>query len=160
MGTVDADISDLLSECSDSDYLSDFEEEVNSVNFDISNGPPINIENFKIVHYNVNSILAPDRINHLFEICQTLKVDVLIISESKLDETVPTNLITIPGYHEPVRRDRIINGRNGGGVLVYIAEYLVFQHKSELQSDLYEHIWVDIKIKDIVFFCQCIVSTS
>ena len=36
--------------------------------------------------------------------------------------TIPTNLITIPGYHEPVRRDRYNNVRNGGGVLIYITE--------------------------------------
>ena len=75
----------------------------------------------------------------------------LVITESKLDDSIPTNLITIPGYHEPVRRDRIINGRNGGGCLIYIAEYLVFQHKPEYQSDLFEHLWVDIRLKNIVF---------
>ena len=72
-----------------------------------------------------------------WNICNTLNLAVLVITESKLDETIPTNLITIPGYHEPVRRDR---NRNGGGVLIYIAEYLVFQQLSDLQSPLYEHI--------------------
>ena len=52
---------------------------------------------------------------------------------------------------EPVRRDRTINGRNGGGVLVYIAEFLIFQQLSEMQSPFYEHIWVDIKHKDVTF---------
>ena len=57
----------------------------------------------------------------------------------------------IPGYHEPVRRDRKINGRNGGGVLIYIADYLVFQHKIELQSEHFEHLWVDLKINNTSF---------
>ena len=148
----DESFSDVCSNLSDTSYLSDIDiDDCQSINFDLSNGSPINVNNFNIGHFNINSITAENRLNQLSDICQTLNFSVLVITESKLDETIPSNLITIPGYHQPVRRDRIINGRNGGGVLIYIAEYLVFQHKTELQSDSYEHIWVDIKIKDIIF---------
>ena len=60
-------------------------------------------------------------------------------------------MITIPGYHEPLRRDREKSGRNGGGVLVYIADYLIFQHKTDFQLPFYEHIWVDLKYKGVTF---------
>ena len=143
---ADGDISDVLSECSDTSCLSDFDTEFQSLNIDISNGPPINIDNFKIVHYNINSLLAPDRLDQLTDICRILKIDVLILSESKLDETIPNNLISIPGYHEPIRHDRIINGRNGGGTVMYIADHLIFQHKPELQSEKFEHLWVDVRL--------------
>ena len=73
--------------------------------------------------------LAPDRLDQLTDNCRILKIDVLIITESKLDQNIPDNLITIPGYHEPIRRDRDINGRYGGVLLMYIAENLVFQQK-------------------------------
>ena len=89
----------------------------------LSNGPPINVDNFKIIHFNINSILATDRIEQLTDICRTLRIDILILSESKLDETIPNNIISIPGYHEPIRHDR---NRHGGGVIMYIAEYLIF----------------------------------
>ena len=147
----DESLSDLSSNISDISYLSDLDDEPQSVNFDLSNGSPINIDNFNIVHYNINSITADDRIDQLSDICRTLNLAVLVITESKLDQTIPTNLITIPGYHEPLRRDRDINGRNGGGVLIYIAEYLVFQHKTNLQSSSFEHIWVDISYKNVTF---------
>ena len=62
------------------------------------------------------------------------QIDVLIISESKLDQTIPNSLITIPGYHEPLRHDREQNGRHGGGVLMYISENLPFQQRYEFQS--------------------------
>ena len=68
MGSVDIDMSDLLSECSDSGYMSEIDDEVRSINIDISNGPPIDIKNFKIVHYNINSILAPGKIGQLSDI--------------------------------------------------------------------------------------------
>ena len=139
---ADECMSDCSSECSDDSYVSDIENECKSFTFDYSNGSPINVENFNIIHYNINSVLAPDRLEQLSDNCRILNIAVLILTESKLDEMIPNNLITIPGYHEPIRHDRPINGRNGGGVLVYVANNLVFQHKQNFQSDLYEHVWV------------------
>ena len=106
---------------------------------------------FKIVHYNINSILAPDRLDQLTDICQTLRIDVLILSESKIDQTIPNHLITIPGYHEPLRHDRQLIGRHGGGVLMYIAEHLAYQHRTELQSNFFEHLWADVRINGKTF---------
>ena len=151
IGANDCDMSDLLSVCSDTSYISDFDDEFHSLKIDISNGPPIDIENFNIVHYNINSVLAPGRIEELTDVCRILKIDVLILSESKVDQTIPTNLLTIPGYHEPLRHDREINGRHGGGVLMYIGEALAFQHKTELQSMMYEHVWADVRINDKIY---------
>ena len=95
--------------------------------------------------------MAPGRIEELSDICKTLKIDVLILSESKLDQTIPNNLIMIPGYHEPLRHDRELNGRHGGGVLMYIAENLAFQHKQEFQSSMFEHVWADVRINDRIY---------
>ena len=82
---ADGDMSDVLSECSDTSCLSDFDTEFQSLNIDISNGPPINIDNFKIVHYNINSLLAPDHLDQLTNIYnRILEIDVLILSESKI----------------------------------------------------------------------------
>ena len=47
------------------------------------------------------------------------KVDILIVTETKLDSTFPTSPFVIDGYSEPYRFDR---NRNGGGVLIYIRE--------------------------------------
>ena len=44
--------------------------------------------------------------------------------------------------------DRNINGRHGGGVLMYIAENLAFQHRTELQNNNYQHIWADVRINN------------
>ena len=130
-------MSDVSSNVSDLSYLSDFDNECQSYSYDLSNGSPINTNNFTIIHYNINSITANGRLEQLSDICSVLHLDVLIITESKLDDTIPTNMITIPGYHEPLRRDR---NRNGGGVLIYIAENLIFNHRENLQVQDYEHI--------------------
>ena len=115
---ADESLSDCSSVCSESSHISDFDDNCKSLNFDLSNGSPIDIENFNIVHYNINSILAPGRLEQLSDNCRLLNIGVLIITESKLDEMIPNNILTIPGYHEPIRHDRLINGRYGGGVLM------------------------------------------
>ena len=144
----DNDFSDVCSVISDCSYISEFDNECQSINFDLSDGSPIDVNYFNIAHYNINSITAFGRLDQLSDICATLKLDVLILTESKLDITIPSSVITLPGYHEPLRRDR---NRNGGGVLVYIAQNLIFYQKEHLQSENFEHIWVDIKIRNETF---------
>ena len=80
---IDNDVSDLLSECSDISYMSEIglDFEIDSVNYDLSNGSPIETNNFKIVHYNVNSILAPDRLEQLSCVCKMLKINVLVLNQ-------------------------------------------------------------------------------
>ena len=107
---------------------------------------PINDNIITFIHNNVDSILAEGRIDELTSICQTISIDCLVISESHLDETIPQNLIAIPGFHEPVRHDRYLLGRLGGGCLVYVSNKHTYEQKHDLQSDQFEHIWVDIKI--------------
>ena len=46
-------------------------------------------------------------------------IDVLVITETKLDETFSTANFMIDGFSKPYRRDRTING---GGILIYVRE--------------------------------------
>ena len=106
----------MISDLSD---ISDFDTECQSLHFDLSNGSPIDTKNVNIVHFNINSITANGRIDQLSTICDTLKVDVLILTETKLDCSIPNNLLSIKGYHEPIRRDR---NRSGGGVFLFMSQ--------------------------------------
>ena len=129
-------------------YQSLSEDQSQSVNFDLSNGAPLDTNNFIVVHFNVNSITAEGRIDELTHVCQTLKVDVLLVSESKLDNLQPYNLLLLPNFNPPLRKDR---DRNGGGCLIYIAQHLTYKHRNDLELPDFEHLWVDIKIKDKLF---------
>ena len=81
---TDSDLSDIDSVVSDISYISDLDDyEYQSINYDLSNGSPIDVNNFNIVHYNINSITAQGRLDQLSDICTTLNLDVLIITESK-----------------------------------------------------------------------------
>ena len=129
-----------------------------SIAVDLDNGSPLDTSKFTIVHYNINSITCEGKLEELRETCSLLKNSVLIITESKLDETITTNRILLPGFHEPVRRDRVINGKStrSGGCLIYVNELLPFEQKVNLQELLFEHIWVDIKINNIKLSINCL----
>ena len=71
------------------------------------------------------------------------KVDILHINESKLDSAVRDNEVYIPGF-EIVRKDRKINGRNGGGVCIYVRTDLNYRIRNDLDNDLLECLFVEI----------------
>ena len=151
---AESDVSGFLcdmSDVSDTSYQSDAEYFPNSKNYDISNGSPIDNSYFNIVHYNINSITAEGRIDELTYISKLLNVGVFVFTESKLDTTIPTNLIQIDGFHDPVRRDRQTNGRDGGGTLIYVSQSLAFKQRVNLQSENFEHLWVDVIINNKIF---------
>ena len=67
----DIDYSDVCSDISDVSFLSEFENDCQSINFDLSDGSPINMNNFNIAHYNINSVTAFGRLDQLADICAT-----------------------------------------------------------------------------------------
>ena len=143
-------MSDLFSDVSDISYTSELDDAPVSVKYDLNNGSPLERDKFKVVHFNINSITAESKLETLVDLCKTLNIHVLILTESKLDSTIPDNTILIPGYHEPIRHDRTANGRHGGGCMMYILNTLTYKHNKNRQANKFEHIWVDIKVENKV----------
>ena len=61
----------------------------------------------------------------------TGNVDVMVISETKLDDSFPERQFKIPGYSSPFHLDR---DQNGGGIMVFAreditAKFLSFEDK-------------------------------
>ena len=69
-----------------------------------------------VAHLNINSIR--NKIEGL-KFLVAKNVDILVISETKLDESFPTNQFLIDGFKKPFRCDR---NSNGGGILVYVRD--------------------------------------
>ena len=137
----------------DTSFLSEPDITPKSCNFNFSNGSPLNSDDFHVVHYNINSITAEDKLDQLQEVAKILNISVLICTESKLDESIPNTMIMLPGFHEPIRHDR---NRHGGGCLIYIAESLNFKEQKYIQSEKYEHISVDLKIGLKIVSINCL----
>ena len=112
----DDSFSDVCSNLSDTSYLSDIDiDDCQSINFDLSNGSPINVNNFNIVHFNINSITAENRLNQLSDICQTLNLSVLGKTSEKKNGK-KDDIMHISNYPLPpcliVTTERVTNHSN------------------------------------------------
>ena len=133
--------------------FSECDEQPQSICLDLSNGSPFNQNGFISVHWNINFILTEGRLDELSRNVQMLKAQIVVLTESKLDCTLPSSIISLPGFHEPLRRDR---NRNGGGCLIYIAQTLTFKQQSHIQSEFYENISVDVRVNKITYSINCL----
>ena len=89
------------------------------------------------IHLNVNSLLP--KIHEIRKIANRTKATIIGISETKLDETIYDNEVSIDGY-TIIRKDR---NRNGGGVCCYVLNDRNFNVRENFGSD-FENIFLDI----------------
>ena len=75
----------------------------------INNGSKIFIGNL-----NINSL--PNKFDQLKELVLKF-ADILVITETKLEDTFPTSQFLVDGFSEPFRLDR---NKNGGNSLIFL----------------------------------------
>ena len=98
-----------------------------------------------IGHVNINSIRQ--KFVFLKEIVQR-NIDILLISETKLDQTFPVGQFYIDGFHSPFRKDRDgIGAGAGGGLLLFILDHIPCQEIKWNFSPKIEAIAVEINLK-------------
>ena len=85
-------------------------------------------DNVLIAYLNINSMR--NKLTALKEVISDC-IDILIIAETKLDESFPTSQLDITGYIPPLRVDR---NQHGGGILIYIKEGIPAREISLLES--------------------------
>ena len=98
-----------------------------------------------IAHLNINSIR--NKLEAL-KFLISKNIDILIIAETKIDETLPTNQFLIDGYMPPLRADR---NRHGGDLLIYVKESLPAKEvsTSSLTSKEIEIKVIEINLHEI-----------
>ena len=114
---------------------------------------PINVlKDIKLSNV-IRLIIGQLNINSLRNKFETLKylikgnLDILIITESKLDNSFPTSQFFIDGYTPPYRLDR---DSLGGGVLIYVREDIPSKElkSQELRTQLnFEGIFLEINLR-------------
>lgn len=82
-------------------------------------------------------------IDELRVLLQNNSLDLSAISETRLNETVADNEISISGY-DIIRRDRSLNGRNRGGVCFYLHSNINYIVREDLVSDQIENLSIEI----------------
>ena len=106
--------------------------------------------NFSVVHLNIRSILASNKLTELIEFTTvTHDFDLITLSETWLSPAIPNSQVEIPGY-DLYRKDR---NRNGGGVCVYIKSCIPHKHVTDFDSVSHESIWLELylgKFKHLV----------
>ena len=90
---------------------------------------------------NINSLLL--HIDELRVFMSSSKIDILMINETKLDSTIHDNEVHLTGF-EIVRTDRKVNGRNGGGVCIYLRTNLNYKIRNDLSNDKLECLTIEI----------------
>ena len=103
-----------------------------------------------IASLNINSIRY--KIDQLKVIIED-NIDILIIQETKLDDSFPEGQFHIQGYLPPFRRDR---NRYGGGLLVYIKEHIPAKIlvNNDLANDI-EGIFIELNFKNDKWLLFC-----
>ena len=73
------------------------------------------------------------------------KVDILVISETKLDSSFPLNQFHIDGFTTPYRLDR---NQNGGGIMLYIRDDIPSKSLTDIKLDNeIENILIEINLR-------------
>ena len=98
-----------------------------------------------VSHINIRSILSVDdsgsRLDHLYNyMCKDNKIDIMFLSETKLDNTIKNEDIDIEGY-QVYRKDR---NRSGGGVAIYTRNEFQVEYLTDLNIDGIEMLWLKI----------------
>ena len=101
-----------------------------------------NLKNVIIGHLNINSLR--NKFNGLAELMRG-KLDILVLTETKLDYTFPEKQFLVPGYKKPFRLDR---NTYGGGVMIYVREDIPCDilSKHNIPTDV-EAIFVEINLR-------------
>ena len=101
-------------------------------------------KNVNRITLNINSISGKfDQLNCII----TGNIDVLVITETNLDDSFPSNQFHVEGFSTPYRQDR---NRFGGGILIYIREGIPNKliSKHTFPDDI-EGIFVEINLRNI-----------
>ena len=106
-----------------------------------------------ISHSNINSVTSPHRLQELHQFVEINHVDILALTETKLDDTILPDLYHLPNFHAPITKHR---NRRGGGTALYARSLLPIKRIPELEIPGEEWIWAHINIQDTSLIICCI----
>ena len=115
-------------------------------------GPEI-IRNLTVAHVNINSITSPNRLQELEQFATLNHIDVLALTETKLDDTVHPNMFHLQQFHAPFVHHR---NRHGGGTAIYVHKSLPVKRIHTLELSGEEWIWAMVKLKNVCLLVCCI----
>ncbi|MCG8048840.1 MAG: reverse transcriptase domain-containing protein [Candidatus Thiodiazotropha endolucinida] len=109
---------------------------------DTSSSFPAFQGNFSVVHYNVQSLLNKVGIIEP----EFRHFDVISLTETWLNDSVPTEDLLFDDFQTPFRRDRV--GDSHGGIVVYVKNGIPCKRRADLELINIECLWIELKIKN------------
>ena len=102
---------------------------------------------------NINSIR--NKFELLFSLVSN-NIDVLLISETKIDNTFPVSQFYVPGYSVQYRLDRT---ENGGGIILYVKKHIPCRilSKFTLEKEI-ESFAIEINLRKVI--CWSALTTQ
>ena len=104
-----------------------------------------------VAHLNAISLNISDKFSEISAIAFLHKFDLFAFSETWLNPNIPDDSILIPGYNMPLRKDRTTS--RGGGVALYVANYLHAIRRFDFESAFIECLWAEIAVNRYKFLC-------
>lgn len=100
----------------------------------------------KVIIATLNVASLPNKFDQLKSTIGN-NIDVLVLTETKLDDSFPSSQFILDGYSFPYRKDR---DRHGGGILIYVREDITSKMltKHTFPDDI-EGIFVELNFKNI-----------
>ena len=81
------------------------------------------------------------------------KLDILLISETKVDHTFSSSQFAIEGFGSPFRLDR---NSSGGGIMLFVREEIPSKLLSEYKpNSSVENIFIDINLRSKKWLLSC-----
>ena len=113
----------------DADFDNEDVLEPNTLDFSDGNLAQINKDSLNIVSWNINSILAENRLDERKVLIKEASIDILFLSETKLDDNISVDRFKIEGFNlEKSNRDR-----RGGGTMFYIKNNLSYKRNKNIE---------------------------
>ena len=102
-----------------------------------------NSDRIIIGHLNINFI--ENKFNSFVSLIKD-KLDIIIVSETKINDSFPETQFIIEGYAKPFRRDR---NSHGGGLLIYVRDMIPCNEmKLKHLPDDIECIFIEINLRN------------
>ena len=100
-----------------------------------------NIHRIIIGHLNINSIR--NKFDALSDIIKN-KIDIMLISETKIDDSFPNSSFSIEGFTPPYRKDRT---NMGGGIMLYVRDDIPSKDLKAIYLSIdKEYIFIEINL--------------
>ena len=114
-----------------------------------------NVNHLILGQININSIR--NKFGLLFSLVSN-NIDVLLISETKIDNTFPVSQFCVPGYSMPFRLDRT---RNGGVIMLYFKKHIprIMLNKFTFEKEI-EAFATEINLRKVKWLLFCSYNTN